>query len=327
MITEDSAPLDNGSEVDELLKKKDFGASLRKAREAAGLSVNQVAEKLLISVDIIKAIDNSQAELLPAATFTQGYIRSYARILKLNADDIIKIYIQVVPETKQSLTPHSVLPANAAAHSMSLTSSVVLVLVILLVGGGFWIYNSQYTMPSLPDFNQKQNKSNEYNQINDENDGLDANQFDFEKRNRIELDQLDASDESDSQVPTTTIDSQAEEAIGSNLTAIEKSQQASQGAVAAAPVEDTVVVSALEDSWCEITDKNGNRLLYQLVKASTDITVKGQSPFKIFLGNARKVRLEVNRQIVSFDDLILSTSNIANLSVNADAKVTRSSAR
>ena len=43
-----------------------FGEGLKRAREAAGLSIGDVAEKLLVSADIISAIDNSQADALPA---------------------------------------------------------------------------------------------------------------------------------------------------------------------------------------------------------------------------------------------------------------------
>ena len=106
----DSDDVEN--EVNELLQKKDFGAELKIAREKSGLSIIDVAENLLINADIIKAIESSQAEALPPLTFTQGYIRSYARLLNISADKIINDYVQMVPDEKQTLSPHSVLPVQ-----------------------------------------------------------------------------------------------------------------------------------------------------------------------------------------------------------------------
>ncbi|VAW60479.1 hypothetical protein MNBD_GAMMA08-2123, partial [hydrothermal vent metagenome] len=97
-MTDEIKKLDDvGNEVKDLLQKKDFGASFRPAREKLGLSQVEVAEHLLISIDVIKALENSQADALPALTFTQGYIRSYARMLNVPADEIINDYVQMAP--------------------------------------------------------------------------------------------------------------------------------------------------------------------------------------------------------------------------------------
>ena len=49
-----------------------------------------------------------------------------------------------------------------------------------------------------------------------------------------------------------------------------------------------------EESWAEITDARGERLLFGLNAAGRNVTVRGEPPFAIVLGNADAVRLTVD---------------------------------
>lgn len=60
------------------------GATLAAAREASGLSVAQVAEQMRISPRQVEAIEADRYGELPGAVFVRGFIRNYARLLKLD---------------------------------------------------------------------------------------------------------------------------------------------------------------------------------------------------------------------------------------------------
>ena len=94
-----------------------------------------------------------------------------------------------------------------------------------------------------------------------------------------------------------------------------------------APVKDKLVLSALDDSWCEVQDSMNTRLYYQLLSKGEDITLSGVAPFVVFLGNAPKVRAEVNNKIVDFENLIRKNSNVVNLKIEKDAAVNLISSR
>jgi cytoskeleton protein RodZ len=49
------------------------------------------------------------------------------------------------------------------------------------------------------------------------------------------------------------------------------------------------------DSWVEIKDRGGNRLISQLNPAGSEQAVEGRPPFEVIIGNAQHVRL-------SYDD-------------------------
>ncbi len=62
------------------------------------------------------------------------------------------------------------------------------------------------------------------------------------------------------------------------------------GAAVSIPLEFTFD----QESWAEVTDARGQRLLFGLTAAGRRVTVRGEPPFAIVLGNADFVRLTVD---------------------------------
>src|SRR6266566_4773877 len=65
------------------------GARLRAAREAAGLSLDQVAQQLKLAPRQVKALEDESFGELPGRTFARGFVRNYARLLNLDGDDLL----------------------------------------------------------------------------------------------------------------------------------------------------------------------------------------------------------------------------------------------
>lgn len=66
------------------------GSKLVKAREQLGLSRAEVSADLNLSEAIIASLELDQYDRLPGKTFSIGYLRSYARYLKLHADELVE---------------------------------------------------------------------------------------------------------------------------------------------------------------------------------------------------------------------------------------------
>ena len=73
------------------------GKKLAEARISYGLSVEEVAGHLNLSVQSIEALERDDYDSLPGYTFSKGYLRSYAGLLRLNPDDILAS-VNLVPE-------------------------------------------------------------------------------------------------------------------------------------------------------------------------------------------------------------------------------------
>ena len=64
------------------------GSQLRRAREAAGLSLAQVAAETRIGERLLGAIEDSNYAALPGRTYAVGFSRTYAKVLGLNEAEI-----------------------------------------------------------------------------------------------------------------------------------------------------------------------------------------------------------------------------------------------
>ncbi|NNG13148.1 MAG: helix-turn-helix domain-containing protein [Halobacteria archaeon] len=68
------------------------GAQLRAARKQCNLGIEQVARELHLDSAIIEALESDNQAALPAPIFVQGYVRSYARLVGLPEDEMVRSY-------------------------------------------------------------------------------------------------------------------------------------------------------------------------------------------------------------------------------------------
>lgn len=64
-------------------------AQLRAAREAKGLTLENVASSIHLRVSQIRAIEEGDINHLPGMAYAVGFVRSYANFLKLNSADVV----------------------------------------------------------------------------------------------------------------------------------------------------------------------------------------------------------------------------------------------
>jgi cytoskeleton protein RodZ len=65
------------------------GATLRAAREAHGMSIDAVAQQLKLAPRQVQALEADDYAQLPGRTFVRGFMRNYARLLRLDPDAVI----------------------------------------------------------------------------------------------------------------------------------------------------------------------------------------------------------------------------------------------
>ena len=77
------------------------GADLQAARESLKVTVREVADALNLPTRVIEALETDDYDRLPPSVFTRGYLRSYARLLELNPDELLARYPEVTEEVEQ----------------------------------------------------------------------------------------------------------------------------------------------------------------------------------------------------------------------------------
>ena len=78
------------------------GAALAAARVAQGLSLEDVARQLKLSVAQIKSIEADDHSRLPSPVFVRGFIRTYARVVKLDIAKLLppKVVVEENPDVR-----------------------------------------------------------------------------------------------------------------------------------------------------------------------------------------------------------------------------------
>ena len=71
-----------------------LGDELRGERASKGKSLLDVQRDLRIRADYIDAIENADASAFPFAGFAAGYVRSYARYLDIDPDDVYRRFCE-----------------------------------------------------------------------------------------------------------------------------------------------------------------------------------------------------------------------------------------
>jgi hypothetical protein len=69
-----------------------LGSYLRNAREARGLDLRDAAQQTRISINYLKAIEDEDFSKLPGKVFVKGFLKNYARFLRLPEDEVVKRY-------------------------------------------------------------------------------------------------------------------------------------------------------------------------------------------------------------------------------------------
>jgi len=69
-----------------------IGSRLSEAREAKGLQLEQAAEAMRLSPDVLEALEANRFDTLGAQVFVKGHLRQYAHLLDIDADAIIEGY-------------------------------------------------------------------------------------------------------------------------------------------------------------------------------------------------------------------------------------------
>ena len=293
-------------------KNNDFGFILTEARKSKNYSVDNICEHLKIPKNVISAIEASNIEALPAPTYTQGYIRAYAKFLEIAEDDLLAMYNEAVPhELVSALKPRSSLPGEASSQS-----PLVKMVTMLLIAGGvaMVLYGSIQYYQEKADVMENQLESKERSFTGNSLDSPGSNRLDIQQDKGITEDDETAMESSDllvSQDPESQLESAQTTADSSEEVVSEQDESI--------PQDDVINILAEQGAWMEVRDATRARLLYNMVPSGSSKVVQGKGPFRISMGNARSTRVLINDIEIDFTRYI-SSKNTASFTVSIEGE-------
>ena len=131
---------------------KGFGAVLRAAREAEGISVGDMAVQCRLAVTQIRALEEERLENLPEPVYVRAFIRGYAHALKIDPAPLVDDYMMRCGRRGAAVEvgqlPNRSPSREAVFHEPPKNrtlKAVLFVVLAALVGGGIWaVYTDQF---------------------------------------------------------------------------------------------------------------------------------------------------------------------------------------
>lgn len=283
------------------------GATLARAREKLGMTVEQVADKLHLSQHQIDALENNRYEDLPETPYVRGYIRNYALLLEIDEQPLVDAFnaiqdkVRKIAEINQSTqTVTNDRKQNDTMIKLAGIGTAVVLVIVLLIS--IFSGDDKHGRAMLSDSKETEMDAPETGfpaQLN----GMDSIVTDGQMP---EEGASDAMTDGASSVPSGTTPTGPSETDTDTGNAATQEQDLMPGVPDAAVKPDAEIILPADkaasqlvlyveaDSWADVRDAGDRKLVYETIPGGRVVTLEGEPPFKIFIGNARAVKLFYN---------------------------------
>lgn len=123
-----------------------FGAALKRAREAQGISIGDMAARSRLSVQQVRALEIERTAELPEPVYVRAFIRGVASVLGLEPDPLVADYtarygaasVGVLPDHD----PAKETVVRASGRRTGLKAAVVAIAAVLVCAAGWYAWSS-----------------------------------------------------------------------------------------------------------------------------------------------------------------------------------------
>lgn len=325
------------------------GDRLQAARLSLGMTVDEIAKKMCLSTAILNSLEDNDFEAITAPIFVKGYLRSYARLVNIDENEIIEQYSSSNTEDDPPISSTRNISTAINVDESGTRRLTYLVIAGLIVLLSFWWWN-RYQQPaetlsldaveepvlsSRPettetemteeiaveaalevlveaDVPQPEEQASSVDRLSIEPMAGERVISEMEKTEVVEPEVV----ESIESVATTEIEPLSQDNSVEEITDVVNevetltepvidAGQDEQQLESTEPVDQKgLVITVIADSWVNIKDADGNKLVYDLLRSGEKITVDGKTPLRAFLGNGHGVSLQYMGKEIDLSTLI-----------------------
>ena len=127
---------------------EDFGSYLKAERELRGVTLEELHTKTRIPMHYLQALEKNLFDELPEEVFIRGYIRSFAKVIGANEDEMLSAYIDIT-KTAPSTDTNNQSISNQDDSTFDLKFIFILIFIILFLLGTVWGINILIRKPNM----------------------------------------------------------------------------------------------------------------------------------------------------------------------------------
>ena len=133
------------------MSTESVGPLLKHARETQGLSLDQVASVTRIQLKYLKALEEEQFSALPEPVFTKGFVRTYARSLGMDEQDVLRRFSEASNKyfgTGQQEHERVASTTEEEKRGKPNRTAIVVLLGVVVLGLGLYVSRQQQPTPA-----------------------------------------------------------------------------------------------------------------------------------------------------------------------------------
>lgn len=306
------------------------GQRLREARERLGLSQQTVAERLCLKMSTVREIedDNIPADLAP--TFVRGYIRSYAKLVSLPADELLPTLVKSAPAKMINVQGQSFSLGKRRKKRDGWLMSFTWLVVFVVIGltGAWWWQNHQAQQEEITTMGDHA-AAQAVEQENEREAAVPLSENNTANSSAIVSDSTNTSASNNVVTGSAVVDNAASQLVSPSTQTLEPTvvapSQASipsvqptasvtqdllptaQAAVSVTAEEaNGLVMDFSGDCWLQVTDASGKSLFSGIQKSGTRLNLTGTAPFKLTIGAPAAVQVQFQGKPVDLSRFVKS---------------------
>jgi|CryBogDrversion2_1035201.scaffolds.fasta_scaffold00923_4 cytoskeleton protein RodZ len=285
----DSAIVTEAVSVD---KVKSVGQMLREARERLGLSVEDVVANIKLAPRQVVAMEADDYKSLPETAFVRGFVRSYAKLLQLDAQPLLNALPgaarpPVVTEPFKVETPFP----ERSMRQQNLNLLIAAFLLALVIAG-FALWQANSPRPVV---------------VTEAENTPDAAMVATPLPLPEQLELLDGSG-----VPVVEASAVVAAPVASSAVVVAPVVVATPLPVSTGQM---VRVEFDKTSWTEVREKSGKILSKQVNQAGSELRVEGVAPFVLVIGHAASAHLYYKDKLVDLKPYVKPGTDVARLTL------------
>ncbi|WP_218746690.1 cytoskeleton protein RodZ [Vibrio parahaemolyticus] len=269
------------------------GTLLKNKRESLGMTQKQVADRLRLRVSVIEDIENNRFESQQVATFTRGYLRSYAKFVGLD-EKVVLVALEQTADVKPKeqeieMQSFSRKTKHEKHNSRIMWLTWVIAIVIIGISAAWWWQNQQENslaqVVAEANVETSQPSADEIADIDlmTEEELIASTPAELAASNNTASESSINAAQTDEVVPSETEESTTE-ATQEPVALIEAAEEVQEASPVVPEGMTLLTMKFKADCWIQVKDTNGKTLVSGTQKPGQDVELTGKAPFKVILG-------------------------------------------